>query len=174
VNLTAISTLARVRIFRQSSAGRAPLLADHGPSIPTRSAGTSPDGRRRLDLRLAVRGRRRSGARRLQRHAGGGLGVNWSAWGAGIQLLNSEPNINLTGIGKFAELSNFTVLPMVRFRWRSRADASSRREGGPRRRLQQPERRPHERDQCGVGVCARKVEITNTSIAGSVGSAGIP
>lgn len=49
---------------------------------------------------------------------GGGLGFNFDRhWGAEVQLMNTDPNMDGHPYGKFAELSNFTVLPMVRFRW---------------------------------------------------------
>ncbi len=49
---------------------------------------------------------------------GGGIGMNFDRnWGAEILLLNSDPNLNLRPLGKFAEFSNFTVMPQARFRW---------------------------------------------------------
>jgi opacity protein-like surface antigen len=49
---------------------------------------------------------------------GGGMGVNVDRnWGAEILLLNTDPNINMRPLGKFAEMSNFTVMPQARFRW---------------------------------------------------------
>lgn len=49
---------------------------------------------------------------------GGAVGLNWSGhWGAEIQLSNSDPNLDGRPYGKMAEVSNFTVLPLVRFRW---------------------------------------------------------
>ncbi|MCW5889664.1 MAG: outer membrane beta-barrel protein [bacterium] len=49
---------------------------------------------------------------------GGGLGLNFDRhWGAEVQLMNTDPNMEGSPYGKMAEVSNFTVLPMVRFRW---------------------------------------------------------
>jgi|GEM_PF-4829172 len=49
---------------------------------------------------------------------GGALGINLSThWGAEIQLSNSDPNLDGRPYGKMAEVSNFTVLPLLRFRW---------------------------------------------------------
>jgi opacity protein-like surface antigen len=49
---------------------------------------------------------------------GGGMGVNFDRnWGAEILLTNTDPNVNLRPLGKFAEFSNFTVMPQARFRW---------------------------------------------------------
>jgi opacity protein-like surface antigen len=49
---------------------------------------------------------------------GGGMGVNFTRnWGAEVLLLNTDPNINMRPLGKFAEMSNFTVMPQARFRW---------------------------------------------------------
>ncbi len=50
---------------------------------------------------------------------GGGLGVNLTRhWGAELQLVHTEPNLARSAdVGKFAEMSNLTVLPTVRFRW---------------------------------------------------------
>lgn len=50
---------------------------------------------------------------------GGGLGVNLDGhWGFEIQMLNTEPNLDagLQG-GKFAEISTFTVMPSLRYRF---------------------------------------------------------
>jgi opacity protein-like surface antigen len=123
VNLTAISALAHLRVFpgqSGSSGDRRLLFADHGPFDTDELRGYLYlmggntwifDDKLVDDVSLAAPGD-------FNATLGGGLGVNLSKhWGAEIQLLNSEPNVNLSGIGKFAELSNFTVLPMVRFRW---------------------------------------------------------
>jgi opacity protein-like surface antigen len=49
---------------------------------------------------------------------GGGIGVNLSRhWGFEIDMLNSEPELDAGAIGKFVELSNFTVMPAVRYRY---------------------------------------------------------
>jgi opacity protein-like surface antigen len=49
---------------------------------------------------------------------GGALGLNFDRhWGAEIQLMNTDPNLDGSPYGKMAEVSNFTVLPMARFRW---------------------------------------------------------
>lgn len=49
---------------------------------------------------------------------GGGLGVNLTRhWGGEIDLLNSEPNLDGGAVGKFIELSNFLVVPAVRYRY---------------------------------------------------------
>lgn len=49
---------------------------------------------------------------------GGALGINIDRhWGAEIQLMNTDPNMEGSPYGKIAEVSNFTVLPMARFRW---------------------------------------------------------
>jgi opacity protein-like surface antigen len=123
VNLTAISGLAHLRIFPGQSGDRGErrlFFADHGPfdTDETRVYVYLLGGDTFLfsdefadDVTLEAPGD-------FNATLGGGFGVNLSKhWGAEIQLLNSEPNINLSGIGKFAELSTFSVLPMVRFRW---------------------------------------------------------
>lgn len=49
---------------------------------------------------------------------GGGLGVNFDRhWGFEVQLVHTEPNIDVGAEGKTAELANLTVLPSVRWRW---------------------------------------------------------
>ena len=49
---------------------------------------------------------------------GGGIGINVSRhWGFEIDLLNSDPELDGGAIGKFLELSNFTVMPTVRYRY---------------------------------------------------------
>jgi hypothetical protein len=48
---------------------------------------------------------------------GGGIGINVSRhWGFEIDMLNSDPELDAGAIGKFIELSNFTVVPTVRYR----------------------------------------------------------
>jgi outer membrane protein W len=123
-NLTSIAALAHLRVFfGQSDAqpgGRRLFLAEHGPFDTDEIRGYFylTGGHTELfsddfagDVTMAAPGD-------FNATLGGGLGVNLSKnWGAEIQLVNSEPNINLSGIGKFAEMSNFSVIPMVRFRW---------------------------------------------------------
>ena len=49
---------------------------------------------------------------------GGGIGINVSRhWGFEIDMLNSDPELDGGGVGKFLELSNFTVVPTVRYRY---------------------------------------------------------
>jgi opacity protein-like surface antigen len=50
---------------------------------------------------------------------GGGVGLNVSRhWGAELHFAHTEPNLSRSrDVGKFAEMSNLTVLPTVRFRW---------------------------------------------------------
>jgi opacity protein-like surface antigen len=49
---------------------------------------------------------------------GGAVGMNFTRhWGAEVQLFNFELNLDESGLGKFAELSNFTVMPQVRYRY---------------------------------------------------------
>jgi hypothetical protein len=124
VNLTAVSALAHLRVFfGQSDAqpgGRRLFFADHGPFDTDELRGYLYfmggdtfffDDKFGSGVTLEAPGD-------FNATLGGGLGLNFSEhWGAEIQLVNSEPNINLSGIGKFAEFSNFSVLPMVRFRW---------------------------------------------------------
>jgi opacity protein-like surface antigen len=122
-NMTAVSVLAHMRVMLGEAAGDGKpgnyFLADHGPfdTAQTRVYLYLMGGHTQIldddfgNLELKAPGD-------FNATLGGGLGVNLSRhWGAELQLVNSEPNINLTGIGKFAELSNFLVLPMVRFRW---------------------------------------------------------
>jgi opacity protein-like surface antigen len=49
---------------------------------------------------------------------GGAVGMNLTRhWGAEVQLFNFELNVDESGLGKFAELSNFTVMPQLRYRY---------------------------------------------------------
>jgi len=49
---------------------------------------------------------------------GGGGGMNFDDhWGAEIQLINTDINIDSGDFRKIGEMSNFTVLPTARFRW---------------------------------------------------------
>jgi opacity protein-like surface antigen len=123
-NLSSIAALAHMRVMFGQAAGEGRsgnyFLADHGPfdTDELRVYLYLMGGHTQLfdddfagDLELKAPGD-------FNATLGGALGMNFSRhWGAEIQLMNSEPNLNLTGIGKFAELSNFTVMPTVRFRW---------------------------------------------------------
>ena len=126
MNLTSIALMAHIRLF---------------PGQPG-----SPDGRRPRRLLIAEQGPFDGDERRYYVYVaggdalfldddfgagvkleapgsvnwalGGGLGLNLNGrWGVELQLLNSDPNLQLDGIGKFAEMSNFVVLPQVRYRW---------------------------------------------------------
>ena len=123
VNLTAISGLAHLRVFPGQSADRGErrlFFADHGPfdTDDLRVYFYLLGGHTALlsdefadEVTMEAPGD-------FNATLGGGLGLNFTKhWGAEIQLVNSEPNLNLSGIGKFAELSNFNVIPMLRFRW---------------------------------------------------------
>ena len=124
MNMTSIAALAHLRMFFGQSdsapGGRRLFLAEHGPFDTDEIRGYLyvTGGHTSLfdddfggDVTLESPGD-------FNATLGGGIGANLSKhWGVEIQLLNSEPNVNLSGIGKFAELSNFLVLPMVRFRW---------------------------------------------------------
>jgi hypothetical protein len=49
---------------------------------------------------------------------GGGGGMNFDDhWGAEIQLINTDINVDSGVFRKIGEMSNFTVLPTARFRW---------------------------------------------------------
>jgi Outer membrane protein beta-barrel domain len=49
---------------------------------------------------------------------GGAVGMNFDEhWGAELQLLNTDVNINGGALGKIGEMSTFTILPTARFRW---------------------------------------------------------
>jgi outer membrane protein W len=176
VNLTAVSGLAQIRLFPgQSSAHgkRRLFFADHGPF--------DTDERRVYIYGLAGHTQIFDGdfgggvevvsPGDFNATLGGGLGVNLSRhWGAEIQLQNSEPNLNLGGVGKFAELSNFTVLPMARFRWPLRGGRvvpfATAGIGVTFNDLNDVR---HTVDQFGVGtVTTPQLSVDNTSIAGSV------
>jgi opacity protein-like surface antigen len=124
VDLTAISALVHMRIFlgEQADDGkpRRLFLADRGPFDTEDPRGYLYllGGHTQLFDTDFIGGMELKAPGDFNATLGGGLGVNLSRhWGAEIQLLNTEPNINLSGIGKFAELSNFTVMPLARFRW---------------------------------------------------------
>jgi hypothetical protein len=177
VNLTAISALAHLRVFPGQSSGnggRRLLFADHGPFDTDEMRGYLylMGGHTSLfdndfvgDVTLEAPGD-------FNATLGGGLGMNFTKnWGAEIQLVNSEPNINLSGIGKFAEMSNFSVIPMVRFRWPflgGRLVPFAAAGIGVAFNDINDER--HDIDQFDVigAVRAPKVEMDNTSIAGSI------
>lgn len=123
VNLTAISGLAHLRVFPGQSAargGRRLFFADHGPFDTDEVRGylwLAGGHFQMLDDDFGA-GVALEAPGDFNATLGGGLGVNLSKhWGTEIELLNSEPNIDFSGIGKFAELSVFTVMPKVRFRW---------------------------------------------------------
>jgi len=124
VNLTSIAALAHLRMFFGQSdsapGGRRLFLAEHGPFDTDEIRGYLyvTGGHTSLFDKDFGGGVTLESPGDFNATLGGGVGVNLSKhWGVEIQLVNSEPNINLTGIGKFAEMSNFLVLPMVRFRW---------------------------------------------------------
>ncbi|HEV7735603.1 MAG TPA: outer membrane beta-barrel protein [Candidatus Binatia bacterium] len=49
---------------------------------------------------------------------GGAVGMNFDEhWGAELQLVNTDVNINNGAQGKIGEMSAFTILPTARFRW---------------------------------------------------------
>lgn len=125
LNLTSQGAVAYLRLFPgqqadAEGAGRRLLLADGGPF-------DTPDVRGYLYLlggHTQLFDDEFGGPLGLEAPGdfnatlGGAVGLNWSAhWGAEIQLSNSDPNLDGRPYGKMAEVSNFTVLPMVRFRW---------------------------------------------------------
>lgn len=123
-NLTSVAGLVHMRVFFGQAGGEGRshryFLADRGPfdTDDIRVYLYLMGGHTQLFDRDLPGGLELKAPGDFNATLGGGLGVNFSRhWGAEIQLLNSEPNINLSGIGKFAELSNFTVLPLLRFRW---------------------------------------------------------
>jgi opacity protein-like surface antigen len=126
LNLTSISVLAHLRLFLGQSAGpegrtRHLFLADRGPF--------DTDARRVYlsglfgydflfdkDLGGGVKLRDEGGDFNLS--LGGALGMNVDEhWGAEVQLLVTELNLRKDPFGKFAELSDFAMLPTLRYRW---------------------------------------------------------
>jgi len=123
-NLSSVAFLAHIRLYpgqnAASEGGLKWLHADHGPF---------DEGQRRYYL-MALAGTHQF----FNDGVGGDVtmeapgGANWTLGGAGgvnltehwgfeIALFNSDPNLNAPGLGKFGELSNFTVLPQARYRW---------------------------------------------------------
>jgi opacity protein-like surface antigen len=126
LNLTSISALAHLRLFLGQPAGpegrnRRLFLADHGPfDTDARriylSALFGYDFLFDKDVGGGVKLRDEGGDFNLS--LGGALGMNFDAhWGAEVQLLVTELNLRKDPFGKFAELSDFAVLPTLRYRW---------------------------------------------------------
>jgi opacity protein-like surface antigen len=126
MNLTSVALLVHIRLFpgqaasADGSRSRRLFLADHGPF----------DTEERRYYLYGTAGNMIfldddfGGGISLQSPGGvnwllgGGLGVNLGRrWGLEVQLVNSDPNMKTGAIGKFAEMSNFVVLPQVRYRW---------------------------------------------------------
>jgi opacity protein-like surface antigen len=176
VNLTSVAGLAHLRLFPgQSSAHgkRRLFFADRGPfdtdAVRVYLYGLAGhtqilDGDFGGNIEVVAPGD-------FNATLGGGLGVNVSRhWGYEVQLFNSEPNMNLSGVGKFAELSNFTVLPMVRFRWPLRGGRvvpfATAGVGVAFNKINDVR---NDVDQFGVGaVKTPQVSVDETSVAGSV------
>lgn len=123
-NLTSVAFLGHIRLYpgqnAASEGGLKWLVADHGPF---------DDGQRRYYL-MALAGTHQF----FNDGVGGDVtmeapgGANWALGGAGgvnltkhwgfeIGLWNTDVNLNAPGLGKFGELSNFTVMPQARYRW---------------------------------------------------------
>jgi opacity protein-like surface antigen len=129
MNLTSVALLVHIRLFPgqqgspDGSKRRRLLIADHGPFDTEErryylygAAGDMIflDDEFGGGVLLQAPG----GANWL---LGGGLGVNLDRrWGLEVQLVNSDPNMKIGVIGQFAEMSNFVVLPQVRYRWHLR------------------------------------------------------
>ena len=177
MNLTSISALAHLRVFPGQSADRGErrlFFADHGPfdTDDLRVYLYLFGGNTWLfsdefadEVTMKAPGD-------FNATLGGGLGLNFSQhWGAEIQLVNSEPNLNVSGIGKFAEISNFSVLPMVRFRWPLYGGrVVPYALAGLGVAFNDVNDARTEIDQFAVGtVRAPKVDVQDTSVAASVG-----
>jgi len=126
LNLTSISALAHLRLFLGQPAGpegrkRRLFLADHGP-FDTDARRIYLSGLFGYDFLFdkdaggGVKLRDEGGDLNLS--IGGALGMNLDAhWGGEVQLLVTEFNLRKDPFGKFAELSDFAVLPTLRYRW---------------------------------------------------------
>ena len=123
LNLTSVAGLFHVRIFPGQGGGpgeRRLLLADHGPfdTDAIRGYAYLMGGHTFQFDEDFGGGVTAEAPGDFNATLGGGLGVNLSRhWGFEVQLVNTEPNLEFTAIGKFAEVSIFGVLPAVRFRW---------------------------------------------------------
>jgi len=126
LNLTSISLLGHLRIFLGQPAGqdgskRRLFLADHGPfdTGARRVYFSGLFGYKFLfdkDVGDGVKLRDEGGDANLS--IGGALGMNFDEhWGAEVQLLVTELNLRKDPFDKFAELSDFVVLPTLRYRW---------------------------------------------------------
>lgn len=126
LNLTSITVLAHLRLFPGQAAGpggrgRRLLLADHGP-FDTDERRVYLSGLFGYDFLFdkdagdGIKLRDKGGDFNLS--VGGALGMNFDRhWGAEIQLLVTELNLRKDPFDKFAELSDFAVLPTLRYRW---------------------------------------------------------
>jgi opacity protein-like surface antigen len=126
LNLTSITVLAHLRLFLGQAAGpdgrdRRLFLADHGP-LDTDERRIYISGLFGYDFLFdkdvgdGVKLRDEGGDFNLS--VGGALGMNFDRhWGAEIQLLVTELNLRKDPFDKFAELSDFVVLPTLRYRW---------------------------------------------------------
>jgi hypothetical protein len=126
INLTALSLLAHLRVYPGQPAGpdgsgRRFLLADHGPfdtdEMRVYLAGLfGYDFLFDKDFGGGVKLRDKGGDFNLS--VGGALGVNLDRhWGGEIQLLVTELNLRTDPFDKFAELSDFVVIPTLRWRY---------------------------------------------------------
>jgi opacity protein-like surface antigen len=126
LNLTSLTALAHLRVFLGQAADpdgrdRRLFLADRGP-FDTDERRLYLSGLFGYDVLFdkdAGDGvKLRDGGGDFNLSLGGALGVNFDRhWGAEVQLLVTELNLRKDPFGKFAELSDFAVLPTLRYRW---------------------------------------------------------
>jgi opacity protein-like surface antigen len=126
LNLTSITALAHLRVFPGQAAGpdgrdRRLFLADRGP-FDTDERRLYLSGLFGYDFLFdkdAGGGvKLRDGGGDFNLSLGGALGMSFDRhWGAEIQLVVTELNLRKDPFGKFAELSDFAVLPTLRYRW---------------------------------------------------------
>lgn len=124
VNLSSLALLGGIRLFpgqaERPGQRRRLLLADHGPydtddvRVYAYALGGHTfilDGEFASGVKVKAPGD-------FNATLGGGLGVNLSRhWGFEVQMQNTDPEIDVGALGKIAELSNFSILPAVRFRY---------------------------------------------------------
>lgn len=123
-SLTSISMLAHIRIYPGQAAspdgsGRRLLFAAHGPfDTDERRYYLFATGGDQLFFDDSFGGGVKAKAPgSVNWTLGGGAGVSFDGhWGAEVALLNSDVNLNAGALGKIVEMSNFTVLPTVRYR----------------------------------------------------------
>jgi Outer membrane protein beta-barrel domain len=179
-SLTSISILAHIRIYPGQAAsadggGRRLFLADHGPfdSNERRYYLFATAGDQIIFDDSFGAGVKAQAPGGVNWALGGGAGVNFDGhWGFEIALLNSEVNLTEGALGKIVEMSNFTVLPTVRYRWQffqGRLVPFATAGFGVTFNNPNDPRNYVDVYQVG-GVRTPKVDLTRTSIAASAGA----